>query len=107
MSFSRLSVLSILFVSFTASPLLAQTGSKLNVIKGPGKAKMENFAQIDVPEGYAFLDAKSTKAMMKASGEPTSGREVGFMAPTNDEFGVYFEFSPVGYVKDDDKAELD
>jgi uncharacterized membrane-anchored protein len=45
--------------------------------------------------------------MMKASGEPVSGLEAGYLAPTNDEFSVFFEFNEIGYVKDDDKDKLD
>jgi uncharacterized membrane-anchored protein len=88
---------------------LGQTASKskLKVIHGPAKANIESYAQIEVPAGYSFLDAQSTKAMMKASGEPVSGQEVGFISPTNENFSVFFEFSDIGYVKDDDKDKLD
>lgn len=81
--------------------------SKLNILRGPAKANIESYAQIDVPEGYVFLDGKSTRAMMKRNGEPISGDEVGFMVPSNHEFSVYFEFNDIGYVKDDDKDKLD
>jgi uncharacterized membrane-anchored protein len=80
---------------------------KLNVLHGPAKAQLESIAQIDVPAGYAFLDGKSTRAIMKASGEPTSGHELGFLRPTNAHWSVLFEFSDIGYVKDDDKDKLD
>jgi uncharacterized membrane-anchored protein len=80
--------------------------SKLNLVKGPGKATMESYANIDVPEGYVFFDGKTTRAMMKRNGEPVSGREVGLITPTNDEFSVFFEFADTGYVKDDDKNKL-
>ena len=66
-----------------------------------------SIAQIDVPAGYAFLDGKSTRAIMKSSGEPTSGHELGFLRPTNAHWSVLFEFSDIGYVKDDDKDKLD
>jgi uncharacterized membrane-anchored protein len=109
MHFSKLILLCVLSVALSASPLLAQSGSKskLNVVEGPAKANIEKFAQIDIPAGYSFLDGKSTRAMMKASGEPVSGQEVGFIAPTNEEFSVFFEFNDIGYVKDDDKDKLD
>jgi uncharacterized membrane-anchored protein len=79
---------------------------KLNVLKGPAKAQLGNIAQIDVPSGYAFLDGKSTRAIMKAAGEPTSGNELGYLRPTNAHWSVLFEFSDIGYVKDDDKDKL-
>ena len=60
-----------------------------------------------MPAGYQFLDGKTTRALMKASGEPTSGREQGLLMPTNDHWSVIFEFDDVGYVKDDEKDKLD
>lgn len=89
-----------------AGQLLAQK-PKLDVLKGPATAKLGDVAQIDLPVGYAFLDGKSTRAMLKASGEPTSGNELGFLRPTNAHWSVFFEFSEVGYIKDDDKDKLD
>jgi uncharacterized membrane-anchored protein len=92
------------------SPLCAQAQeakSKLNILKGPAKASLQSIAHIDVPEGYDFIDGKTTRAMMKAEGEPTSGHELGMLVPTNQHWSVMFEFSDVGYVKDDDKDKLD
>ena len=80
---------------------------KLNVLHGPAKAQLESIAQIDVPSGYVFLDGKGTRALMKASGEPTSGSELGFLRPTNAHWSVLFEFADIGFVKDDDKDKLD
>jgi uncharacterized membrane-anchored protein len=62
---------------------------------------------VDVPVGYQFMDGKTTRDLMKAMGEPTSGHELGLMMPTNDEWSVIFEFNETGYVKDDDKDKLD
>ena len=90
-------------------PLSAQDAGEKNpgVTKGPATAKLGAIALIEVPVGYAFLDGKTTRAMLKAAGEPTSGSELGFMRPTNAHWSVFFEFSDVGYIKDDDKDKLD
>jgi uncharacterized membrane-anchored protein len=94
-----------------STPAAAQDANKgkakLDVLKGPATARLGAVAQVEVPAGYAFLDGKATRAMMKAVGEPTSGNEVGFLRPTNGHWSVYFEFSDVGYVKDDEKDKLD
>jgi len=91
------------------APVCAQKPDtdKPNLLKGPAKARLENVGQIDVPAGYIFVDGKGTRALMKSKGEPTSGREVGLLASTNQEWSVFFEFSDIGYVKDDDKDKLD
>lgn len=85
----------------------AATRPKLNVMDGPADAKMKDIALVKVPEGYQFLDGKSTRAYLEAMGEPTSGQEVGLLTPTNAEWSVFFEFNDIGYVKDDDKDKLD
>lgn len=80
--------------------------SKLRVLKGPARASLGSVAQLDVPAGFVFLNGKDYRTMLKAEGEPVSGNEVGFLHATNEDWSVAFEFSDIGYVKDDDK-ELD
>jgi uncharacterized membrane-anchored protein len=105
---SKLIPIALCVLASSLSPLRAQDSkSKLNVLDGPTKAKLEKIAQVDVPEGYRFFDGKSTRALMKASGEPTSGSELGLLMPTNEGWSVIFEFNDVGYVKDDEKDKLD
>lgn len=76
-------------------------------VHGPAKVKLEGVASVKLAEGYNFLDGKSTRELMEAVGEPTSGQEMGMIMPTNQEFTVVFEFSEIGFVKDDDKDKLD
>lgn len=93
----------------TALPLQAQTSDakrKLGLIEGPAKAKLKDIAQVDVPEGYVFVDGNGLRALLKRAGEPTSGSELGLLRPTNHSWSVIFEFDPKGYVKDDDKNNL-
>jgi uncharacterized membrane-anchored protein len=44
---------------------------------------------------------------MRSNGEPVSGQELGLLTPTNGHWSVFFDFADVGYVRDDDKSELD
>jgi len=83
-----------------------ERGKKDGLLEGPGVGKLGNVAQIEVPAGFIFLDGKTTRAMMKKSGDPVSGNELGFMRNTNGGWAVYFEFEDIGYVKDDDKDNL-
>jgi uncharacterized membrane-anchored protein len=84
----------------------ADSKSKSGFTEGPGKARLEKVAELDVPEGYIFIDGKTTRALMKKAGEPTSGDEYGSLMPTNESFTVMFEYNDIGYVKDDDKDNL-
>jgi uncharacterized membrane-anchored protein len=96
---------------FAAPPVRAQftnkDKAKLDILHGPATAKLGSVAQIEVPAGFSFLDGKATRAIMKASGEPTSGRELGLLMPTNEHWSVIFEFSDIGYIKDAEKEKLD
>jgi uncharacterized membrane-anchored protein len=85
----------------------ADIESKLKALQGPAKAKLGNIAEIDVPAGYVFLDGEATRALLRASGEPPSGNELGWIRTTNGDWSVVFEFQDIGYVKDDDKDKLD
>ena len=79
---------------------------RLHWIKGPAKAELKSIAEIQVPEDFMFIGAKETQQILEASGNPTSGNELGLLAPTSRSWFVVFEFSNVGYVKDDDKDKL-
>ncbi|HXU77093.1 MAG TPA: DUF2167 domain-containing protein [Methylomirabilota bacterium] len=85
----------------------ASAATKASRLAGPAKASLGDRAQIDVPVGYDFFDGNTTRALMKASGEPTSGDEMGCLMPTNSEWSVLFEFDEIGFVKDDEKDKLD
>lgn len=75
--------------------------------KGPVQATLGQLAEIQVPDTYVFADAADTRVLLEAMQNPTSGQEMGFLAPDSLEWFVIFEFSDVGYIKDDDQDRLD
>ena len=79
----------------------------INWTRGPAKAELKSLAEVQVPEGFVFTGAKGTQKLLEKMGNPTSGSELGFLAPTSLVWFVVFRFSDVGYVKDDDKDKLD
>jgi uncharacterized membrane-anchored protein len=85
----------------------ADEGGAPEVLLGPAEARLKDIATLQVPGEFLFLDGDQTRAMMRSYGEPVSGQEVGMLAPTNSDWSVFFDYSDVGYVKDDDKDELD
>ena len=87
-------------------PQVANCQSKARSTAGPATVPLGTAAELKVPEGYAFIDGKTFQALRKAEGEQVSGEEVGFLQSTNDELAVAFEFSEIGYVKDDEKNDL-
>lgn len=98
-----------LALAFVAVSSHAQAADKpeFDVLNGPVTAKLGTVSQIEVPEGFVFLDGKGTRALLAASGERTSGNELGFLRPTNAPWSVFFEFDEIGYVKDAEKEKLD
>jgi len=104
-----LAPLVLLLVAGAVFPLSAQDSKDktTHVLHGPAIAHLSDIAQIQVPAGYVFLDGKQTRAMLEAAGEPVSGNAVGFLSSTNEEWAVYFDYSDIGYVKDDEKDKLD
>lgn len=90
----------------------AQEGQapEINWVPGPTTARMgDGLASIQVPEGYLFADKAETKKIMELTGNPPSDQEIGLIAPADDgkNWFLVFEYSEVGYVKDDDKDDID
>lgn len=75
--------------------------------RGPTTASMSHLAEIEVPEGYVFANAKDTRTLMEMMQNPVSDDEVGFLGPESLDWFVVFEFSEVGYIRDDDQDALD
>jgi len=87
-----------------------EDGGILNQIQwehGPGISSLDNWAEIDVPDGFVFANGSDTRILMEAMGNVNSGTEVGFLAPASLDWFVVFEFDKIGYVKDDEKDDLD
>jgi uncharacterized membrane-anchored protein len=76
---------------------------------GPIEAKIGgSLAQIDVPEGYVFLGKEDTQKLLQLLENPVSGQEQAIVAPAGeDNWFMVFEWDPVGWVDDAEKAELD
>jgi hypothetical protein len=76
-------------------------------LRGPSVGELGNTAQVKVPAGYVFADARDARTIMEVFRNPTTGREMGFVAPAGEDWFAVFEYDDVGYVKDDDKDSLD
>ncbi len=79
-------------------------------VPGPTRVQLGNgLAELTVREGYLFADASFTQEIMRDAGNPPSGNELGMLVPASEfeNWFLVFEFADVGYVKDDDKDNLD
>lgn len=77
--------------------------------RGPGNGKLGSEAQVALPDGWWFTGSAGTQTLMKAMENLVNGRELGFVAPppATGRWYCVFEFDPIGYVKDDERDELD
>ena len=79
--------------------------------KGRLSGKLGDIAQIRIPEGYRFAGRDGVRRFMELTQNPVSGEELGVLVssagPDDQTWFVIFEFNPIGYVKDDEKGQLD
>lgn len=97
----------LLLTGLTARAAATDAAEKIKVLHGPATAKLGFVAEINVPEGFVFMDGKTLRELLKAAGEPVSDNLLGSLDPTNGHWSVMFSFDESGYVKDDDKDKLD
>ncbi len=80
---------------------------QIKFTEGPAQGDLGYWAKIDVPKGYVFAGKGEASKVMELTENIPSGNEVGFIAPDSSSWFVVFEFEKIGYVKDDEKADLD
>lgn len=71
-----------------------------------GYGDLEEWATIEIPNGYRYLNGNDADKLMQAWGNLPSEYE-GMIATDDLDWLVLFQFDPSGYVKDDEKDELD
>jgi len=94
---------------FMNKPVYSQD-LNINWVEGPQLVTLgNNIANLQLTENYVFAGAEDTKELMQAIGNPPSKAEVGIVMPKdeNQDYYVVFEYFPVGYIKDDEKNDLD
>ncbi|MEO0448377.1 MAG: DUF2167 domain-containing protein, partial [Verrucomicrobiota bacterium] len=72
-----------------------------------GTGELSQRATIEIPQGYRFTNGAGAAQLMEAYGNRPSGNEQGLIAPEDLDWCVLFRFDPQGYVKDDEKDNLD
>lgn len=74
---------------------------------GPKQATVGRQAEVAVPEGFLFTGVEGTRKFLEATGNIVNNRELGILYHGKEGFFIVLEFEASGYVKDDDKDELD
>jgi uncharacterized membrane-anchored protein len=73
---------------------------------GPTTGDLKH-ATINVPAGAMFADGAGARKYLELNHNPTNGEELGMVAAEDLTWFVIFDFSDIGYVKDDEKDEID
>jgi len=88
----------------------SQQPQKIDWKKGPFTAKLADFAEIKVPEGYEFADGDGARKYLENTGNPPGTTEVGIITPIADDkdndWWILFDFDQDGYVNDDEKGSI-
>jgi uncharacterized membrane-anchored protein len=83
---------------------------------GPTTGRLGNVASLTVPAGCRFTEEKGAQTFMEVTENPSSGGEVGLLlcetsqakdSTQGSRWFVVFDYDPSGYVKDNEKSELD
>ncbi|MBL8784328.1 MAG: DUF2167 domain-containing protein [Deltaproteobacteria bacterium] len=87
----------------TPAEALAAVKKELGAIEGPSKAApIGDIATVDVPAGYWFVPREGTVAFDRLMENIHDPESMGVLIKGDLETAVYFSFSPIGYVKDDE-----
>lgn len=112
-AFHSLIVASLTFTSTFAqesepAPMPAQEINPLEKFswQTSGTGNIGSHATINIPEGYRFLNGQETAQVMELFGNLPSKYE-GMIGPDDLNWFVVFEYEDSGYVKDDEKDDLD
>jgi len=90
-----------------AQTTLAEQMQALNWEEGPTTAELGRMATIEVPEGFQFVGKGGASKFMEILQNPSDGDELGVLLNVEGGWFVVFDFADMGYVKDDDKDDLD
>lgn len=71
-----------------------------------GRGRLGDKAEIAIPQGYRFTSTDGTRKLMAMYGNPPTQRELGMLTTEGLGPWVIFEFDESGYVKDDEKDQI-
>ena len=94
------------------APEAAAPAPERKIAWTPGPATVtlgDALAEVRLPEGLAFAGAEDTRRLLEEMGNSTDGSEMGLIVPKAEDqsWFIVFEWSDVGYVKDDEKDAID
>lgn len=83
---------------------IERAGVKL--VKGPATVPLGKVAELKLPEGFLFVGADGLDRFYELTRNSKSGNEVGVVLSPK-EWMLFLSYSDIGYVKDNDRDQLD
>lgn len=104
-----LAPLAMVMVSQTgqADPVVPLLPQPTEWISGPRTAALGEVGEIRVPQGYKFTDTEGARSMLERMNNPVPRGLVGIMVPEVGGGMVIIEYTPTGYVRDQDQKQMD
>lgn len=75
--------------------------------KRSGEGDIGQWAKIEIPDSYRFSGAEGARNLLLLWGNPPGSQSIGVLSNDGADWGIFFNFENEGYVKDDDKDDLD
>lgn len=89
----------------------AATAARAALVRGPASVSLRDQATLALPEHFGFVPRKEAVALMQAMGNTVDDEFLGLIYPladgANTDWFVTLDYSPSGYVKDDDAKHWD
>lgn len=76
-------------------------------ITGPQKVRMEDVADINIPDGYRLTDVHGARMILASINDAIPDDLVGILAPAAGRWMAILEYSANGYVKNPDVKQID
>lgn len=93
--------------AFSVTPIFSGASTRVNWIPGPQKISVGSYADILVPQGYAWADAQTARVMLESVNDPAPDDLIGVLAENSGKWWAVVEFKPVGYLKGANSETLD
>lgn len=87
---------------------MLQRFAEIDWLDGPAECQLGSMAKINIPEGYRFTGAQGAQTLIEVYGNPPNPNYLAAILPVDEQsdWTLLFQFDSIGYVKDEDKDEL-
>lgn len=89
------------------SPVFSDPLKQINWISGPQKVSIGSFADVSIPNGYRFTDARGARVILDNANTPVPNDLIGVLADSGGTWWAVMEYDKNGYIKSADLSQID